>query len=186
MRLNSISLLALVALWIPATCVAQEPTPGPEHAVLKQEVGRWEAKIKMWAGPGEPVESAGMEVNKMIGGFWLVSDFKGDMMGQEFQGHGTFGYDAAKKQYSGSWIDSFSPNVMHMTGNYDAATKPMTYVGEGMAPDGTAMKSKLVTVFKDDGTRHMTMHAPSPDGGDEMVKVMEIVYTKMKRESQQE
>ena len=55
----------------------------------------------------------------MIGDFWIVCDYTGSFEGLKFVGQGSFGYDAKKKKYVGTWIDSFSPNVTHMVGTYD-------------------------------------------------------------------
>ena len=86
------------------------PKPGPEHAVLKDEAGSWDATVESFAAPGQPpMLSKGIETGTMVGGFWLVSDFKSEMMGQPFLGHSTLGFDPAKKKYVSTWIDSMTP-----------------------------------------------------------------------------
>ncbi|RMF39036.1 MAG: DUF1579 domain-containing protein, partial [Planctomycetota bacterium] len=111
---------ALLVGWLAgSTCWAQPPEPGPEYRILKKDVGRWIAKMKMWEGPGDPIEAEGTEINRMVGPYFVVSDFKVELNGQPFAGHGVFGYDAEKKKYVGSWIDSMSPIAMHMVGEYD-------------------------------------------------------------------
>ena len=92
----------------------------------------------------------------MIGDFWIVSDFSGDFEGMAFTGHGQFGYDAGKKKYVGTWIDSFSPNVTKMVGTYDADKKTMTYETSGVGMDGNPSKGKNVVVYGED-KRAMTM-----------------------------
>ena len=37
-----------------------------------------------------------------MGGFWQLSAFKSEMMGQPFEGRGATGYDPAKKKYVGN------------------------------------------------------------------------------------
>src|SRR5688500_16062582 len=66
------------------------PKPGPEHDILKKDAGIWDATIQEMTEPGAPPkESKGVETNTLAcGGLWLVTDFKGEMMGQPFQGHG--------------------------------------------------------------------------------------------------
>ena len=87
------------------------PKPGPEHQLLKEDEGTWDAKVEVFPGPGAaPMVSKGVEVNTIgCGGLCLITDFKGEMMpGQPFHGHGTATYDPQKKKYVGSWTDSMS------------------------------------------------------------------------------
>ena len=177
-------LVALVTFCSVGFALAQPGAPaGPEYAVLKQDVGKWKAKCKMWMGPGDPIVSQATETVRMLGEHWAISDFHGSMMGQAFSGHGMFSYDAKTKKYIGSWADSMSPNLMHMTGTYDEATKTMTMEGMGAGPDGVLMKHKLITVYKSDDTKVFTMHGgPAEGGADQMTKMMEITYTRMKHD----
>ena len=179
---NFCSTTMLVALIFCGTTtligqVPQLPKPGPEFDVFQSDIGTWDVEIKTWGGPGEPTVTKGKETNRMLGGFWMVVDFQGNMMGMDFKGHGIYSYDADKKQYVGTWVDSMSPNKMDMIGKYDKDNKSMTY--EGMAPgmDGKPAKHVLKTTYNDDGTRSMTMHVQI---GENMLKFFEMNYTKAK------
>ena len=174
-----IGLCLMVILANATTVCGQAPAAGDEHEVLKKDVGVWIAKTKMWQGPGEPLESEGVETNRMVGEFWLVSDFEGEFGGMPFVGHGTMGYDPKAKKYVGTWIDNFSPHGTQMSGTYDKKTNTFTAEGTGLDPLGNPMKTKNVTVYKDDGTRVMTMYAQLP-GAEEMTKSLEITYEKKK------
>ena len=149
--------------------------PGPEFDALKSDLGTWDVEIRTWGGAGEPTVTMGKETNRMLGGFWLLSDFQGDMMGMVFKGHGIYSYDAEKKHYVGTWVDSLSAKKMDMIGKHDQDNQTMTY--EGMAPgvDGTPTKHVLTTQYKNDGTRVMTMHMKA---GETMVKIFEMNFTK--------
>ena len=175
-----ITMLAGVMFCGATTLVAQEtklPKPGPEFDILKADVGTWDVEIRTWAGPGEPMVSKGKETNRMLGGFWLIVDFEGNMMGLDFKGHGVYSYDVKKKHYIGTWVDSMSSNKIDMVGRHDKDKKTVTY--EGMAPgmDGQPAKHVLTTKYNDDGTRVMTMHIQA---GEDMVKFFEMTYTKAK------
>ena len=92
----------MVAVSFPSQSVAlmQAPTPGPEMDILKNDVGEWDVEIKVWSQPGaEPVVSKGSESTRIFGGFWTITNFEGKMMGLDFKGHGTYGYDTKKKKY---------------------------------------------------------------------------------------
>ena len=174
--------LALLMSYVPAE--AQDlPKPGPEHKILAQEEGPWDASVKAFMGGPDapPAVSKGTEVNTlMTGGFWLVSKFNGDFGGLPFEGRGQFGYDSIKKKYVGTWVDSMSPTLSVLEGTYDAKTKTMTYVGDGV--DVTSKKKftqKMVTKTNDDGTRVFSLYMKM-EGDDKETKFMEITYTKQK------
>jgi uncharacterized protein DUF1579 len=142
------------------------PSAGPEHALLKRDVGVWDARVEMWEAPGgEPTVSKGVETNRLLpGGLWLISDFKGEMAGQPFEGHGIRGYDPEKKKYVGTWVDSMTTRLSVDESTYDAATKTMTGTFETPGPDGKLMKLKAISVWKDDNTRTFSMSVPTQDG----------------------
>ena len=152
------------------------PKPGPEQAILKRDEGIWDARVEMHMGsPGAPPEvTTGVETNTLVGGLWLVSDFKGTMGEQPFHGHGTFGYDTSKKKYVGIWVDSMSTTLAHSEGNYDAATSTLTMMGEGVGEDGKPMRFREVVKWTDPNNKVFTMYMPGPDGRE--VPGMTITY----------
>lgn len=156
------------------------PKPGPEHDILKNDVGTWDANVEMWMAPGAPpAVSKGEETNTMgLGGFWLITDFKGDFMGTPFQGHGTAGYDPIKKKYVSTWIDCMGPSLNVGESTYDAATKTMTGYSDGMDMSGKPSKSKMVNEWKADGSRVFSMYNTGSDGKETLG--MRITYTKKK------
>jgi hypothetical protein len=155
------------------------PQAGPEHEVLKGDVGTWDATVESFMpGAAQPMVSKGTETNILVGGLWLVTDFKGDMMGQVFQGHGVSGWDANKKKYVGTWVDTMSTGLGLTESTYDKGTKTMTGTFEGPDPSGQVMKMKSAVVWKDPDTRVFTMSGPGPDGKD--VTMMRITYKRKK------
>jgi hypothetical protein len=154
------------------------PQPSAEHEVLKHEAGTWKADATFFMPDGSEMKAVGKETNRMIGGFWIVSDFAMDMGGAPFHGHGTFGYDSKNKKYTGSWVDSMSPHVLHMTGTWDAATRTFTHLGDGLDMMGNPEKSKSTVVFSEDmKTRTFDRWVQAP-GAKDWTKAMTIVYTK--------
>jgi hypothetical protein len=158
----------------------EEPQASEEHQVLQLDVGTWKAAGKLFTpGVDEPTEFEGVETNQMVGSMWLKSDFKGDFFGTEFVGHAVGGYDPSTKKYVSSWVDSMNPYAMHMQGTYDKAKKTMTMETSGKDPAGNPTKGKSVVEYRQDGSRMMTMYTQA-EGADEMTKMMEIHYTKIK------
>jgi hypothetical protein len=99
-------------------------------------------------------------------------------MGMPFEGNGQFGYNPTTKKYAGTWVDTMSPYPLSMEGTWDEKSRTMTQLGTGKDPQGNEMKMKITTVYNQDGSRLFTMYGMMPD--DEMVKMMEIKYTKSK------
>jgi hypothetical protein len=157
------------------------PKPGPEHAVLKMDVGTWDASVEMVPGPGAPpMTSKGVEVNTIgCGGMCLITDFKGELMpGVPFQGHGVATWDSVKKKYAGSWTDSMSTGLAITEGTYDPASKKVTGSMEGPSMTGEVVKSRTVVEYKGTNSRVMTAFAPGPDGKE--MQLVRITYTRRK------
>src|SRR3954452_3140191 len=103
---------AAVVLIAGAAKAQQPPRPSAEHERLKQMAGEWDAQVKLALGPGKTQESKGEYTAKIeVGGFFLITEFKGELAGAKFQGRGVTGYDPFKKKYVGTWIDSMSPGI---------------------------------------------------------------------------
>src|SRR5208283_1512581 len=127
------------------------PKPTPEHERLVQDVGTWDATIKSWMqGPGsEPSVSKGVEIAKLMpGGLWVLSEFHGKFGDMAFHGQGQTGYDPVKKKYIGTWVDSMSPSIMIMEGDFDPRTNTFTTYSKGVDPAGKPYDAKMVSVHK--------------------------------------
>ena len=154
-----------------ARSIAQAPVKlGPEHELLKNMEGTWEATVKTGGQ-----ESKGTMVFKMgLGGAWLVSHYRGDFFGQKFEGQGMDSYDQAKKKYVSVWADSMSTAPMVTEGTYNPADKKLTMEGMGPGQDGKLGKITMVTEYKDKDTMIATMMSPGPDG--KQAEMMSITY----------
>lgn len=152
-------------------------TPGPAHAVLNAFEGEWHATVLSWMAPGmEPEKSEGkMKTRWVLGGRWLHQDFKGDFAGMPFDGVGAFGYDNVKKEYIGTWTDSFSTGLMVTRGSYDAPSKTFTLTGEFADPmTGKDVKARNVFKIVSPAEHTMEMYCPGEDGKEFLT--MKIVY----------
>jgi hypothetical protein len=157
-----------------------QPQPGPEHAVLQNDEGTWDATVEMTMGPpgSAPTVSKGVETNTLVGGLWLVTDFKSTLMDQPFQGHGIAGWDPIKKKYVSNWVDTMSSSISLGESTYDAATKTMTGWMEGPDMTGKITKWRSVVEYKGPDTRVFTMFMPGPDGKE--VQTLKITYKRRK------
>lgn len=168
---------SIAALALAAPSWAQQG-PTAEHKKLAELTGTYDAVVKSWYAPGsEPAESKGVEIRKMLGDFWLVADFKGNVGDAPFEGHGVTGYDPTKKKFVGTWVDTMTPSVLITEGEYDPATKTMTQYSEMVEPSsGQKMKLKMTTAHQD-GKEVFTL-SMGDSTGKEFTKSMEITYTK--------
>lgn len=163
------------------------PKPGPEHAIFKDSVGAWDAKVEAFMAPGaDPMVSSGVETSRLgCGGLCLITDFKGSFAmapgaaPMPFEGHGTETYDMGKKKYVGTWIDSMSTGLSMSESTYDAATRTMTGTMEGPDLSGQVSKMKAVTTMKDPNTRVFSMYNVGADGKETLG--MRITYTRKKK-----
>jgi hypothetical protein len=179
----SAALIAVLAA-ISSTVGAQEQQAPPQlpqatehHRILQQDVGTWDATMKIWpAADAAPLESKGTEKNELLpGGMWLVGRFEGEVLGMPFTGASTLGYDPVEKKYIGTWIDSMTPYLTTLKGDYDVATKTLTAIAEGrdFEKGGAITKSKQISRDIDENTRSFEIHM-NEDGKER--KVMEIMY----------
>jgi hypothetical protein len=156
------------------------PQPGAKQAVLKNDVGVWDATVEMFMAPdAPPFASTGVATNVMgCGGMCLIGEFQSEIMGQPFSGHVMTAYDAMKKKYVGMWVDSMSLGPSFSEVTYDPATKTMTGTTEG--PDMSGQITQMVTrgEWKDADTRIESMYSQGPDGKD--VLRMRISYKRRK------
>ena len=179
MKLRNAVMGAVVAAATTLSQAQQMPTPGPEHDVLKQDVGNWDATIEMLVPGAPPAPSKGVETNAMAcSGLCLATDFKGEVMGAPFEGHGLTTWDPARKLYIGSWSDSMTSGIATTEGTWDAAKKVLN--STMLTPDGNGGTVKLrSTVEYSAGKRVFTLYQPSPDGKD--APSMRITYTRQKK-----
>jgi len=156
--------------------------PGEVHKMIASMSGTWNFENTFWMDPAAPpMKSTGKAVNKtVLNGLFQESVHSGNMMGMAFEGHGTLGYDNAKKMIVSSWVDNMSSGLMRLEGPWDAASKSVTLKGKCVDPV-TGKDCDWREVFKvvDDNTHMMEMYGPNPKDGKEM-KMMEIKYTRSK------
>jgi hypothetical protein len=141
------------------------PKPTKEHEWLRQLEGSWAGEIDMLIDPmnpakplEKPLRSKFTENTTLLGGWWALAAFKGEVMGETFEGRGQYGYDAEKKKYVGTWIDSMMPHLWQYEGSLDPSGKVLTL--EAMGPDcmnpTAQLKYRDVHEIVDRDTRRMS------------------------------
>jgi len=165
-------LAATLTLGLAAGAYAQgppPPQPGPEHEILKRDVGVWDATIEMAAPGMPPTTMIGVETSTLMAGRWLVTEWESDMMGQPFEGHGITGWDPAKGAYVGVWADSMNTELSYSESTFDPETNTLTGWMEMPDPMGGKTRAKTVEEWPDENSRVIKIY---PDGSDEPFMTM--------------
>lgn len=152
--------------------------PGEQHEQLAKLAGDWKATLR-YQTPDMPEAqfSEGTCTNTLIlGGRFLQSDFRGDMMGMPFQGLQLLGYNNLSGEYESLWIDEMSTHMMYATGTGNEDGSELKFEGEALDPMSGEMVPYAYTVtIAADGTHVMDMYSPMGENG-EMVKTFSITY----------
>ena len=192
--LTACAVTAMVALAAdekkPAPAVSEEEmmkawaaaaTPGPAHKVLDGYAGEWTVHTKLWMKPDAPVmESDGTASGKwLLGKRYIDVTMKGTMMGQPFEGRGTYGYNNMRKTYECAWLDNMGTAMTLTTGTASTDGKTLTYEGKMDDPMSGAKDKvfKFIERFVSKDEILSEMHDPALG---EKSKMMEIVYKRKK------
>lgn len=162
--------------------------PGENHKLLEGFVGKWTYHVKFWMSPdpaAPPMEYSGEAVTKPImGGRYFQSDVSGKMQmpgadgkmtDMDFKGMSIDGYSNAKKKFESSWVDNMGTGILNSEGDYDPASKAITYKAEYVEMPGKLTKMREVVKITD--KNHHTFEFYEDHDGKE-VKTMEISYTR--------
>lgn len=150
-------------------------TPGDMHKMLASETGNWTAAMTMFMDPANPTKSeSSVEIKMGLGGRYQESRYKGKVDGMDFEGIATVGYNNASQKFESTWRDNMGTGLMFTTGEYDPATKSITFTGSSTDPMTKKDKKfrELYTIV-DDNTRKMEMFEDDPRGKE--YKSMEII-----------
>ena len=82
------------------------PEPTKEHQWLSQLAGEWVSECEALVPGQESIKAKATENARIIGGFWLVGESDGEMMGTPVKTILTLGYDPRRGKFVGSWIGS--------------------------------------------------------------------------------
>ncbi len=154
-------------------------SPSPEHEILTREVGTWVAEGRWYPGgpDSDPVAFQGEETCRMVGDFWLVTDYRSEMFGQAVAGHSQLGFDPDRGVYYGTWIDSMAPSLLMLEGSYDDETQTLTLVGTMTDPkSGRKEPIRLQTTYVSETTKRFSMAITSPDAPGQFVDELVMTY----------
>ena len=111
-----------------------------------------------------------------MGGRYLVSTTKGEMMGMPFEGMSIMGFDNAKKVYTSTWIDNMGTGIMMSEGKYDEANKTIHMTGK-MSDPATGKDMEIRQEIKTPDAKTQITEMYCKQNGQEF-KNMEIKLTR--------
>lgn len=163
--------------------IVERGNPSDALEILAPLTGRWDYKAAMWAVAGaEPDWTTGKMSSRMIlGNRFLSSELNGsyNVGGQDIpvNGQGLIGYDAVKKSFSTSWVDTLNTGMMTGSAKYDEKKKVLTETGKFINPLTAAEESYRTEVgFTDSESYKRTIFATGKNGKER--KFMEIEYSR--------
>lgn len=131
--------------------------PGEPHEEMAHWLGEWDCQVTI-SGMGPdvpPMTSRGSAMFSWLHeGRWMKQEFRGEMMGQPFNGFGISGYDNYRKQYVDMWVDSMSTSMATMRGNTMPGSDVMVMFGEMDEP----MTGEIGKIVRNVITRHSDDH----------------------------
>lgn len=177
--------IAVVTSVLALLAAGQDPPqmPGPvkEHDWLQQFVGEWESEAEIaQQGDKPPVKTKGSETVRSVGGFWIMGENRGEVMGRPFTGILTVGYDPGKKRYVGTWIDSMTSTLWTYEGAVDPGGRTLTLEAEGPSPDapGKLRRYRDTTEIKDKNCKVLRSSVLGDDG--KWTTFLTVTYTRKK------
>jgi hypothetical protein len=163
---------------------AQEPgvgqlgRPRAEHKILNLFAGGWKAESLYKDEDMGEFKALGRETSELVcTGKWLVQDLEAEVLGAPYRGHGILGFDPNKRRYVGVWIDDQLDHLSLSEGSWDRDARQLTMYAQTRDRYGKPAAQKMVTTFRDDGTRHEEVFIAT--GGEE-TSIYETVYERDK------
>ena len=152
-------------------------TPGEEHELLARRAGSWNVRTKMFMTPdAEAVDMDATADSRMIlGGRFLLEEFRGTLMEEPFEGMLVFGYNKLSDEFFGLWMDTWGTAVHSSSGTRgeDGAIRMVGSMKDVLTPEGRAWRH----VIRDEGSGFVVeLYDTLPDGTEWMV--MHLTYTR--------
>ncbi len=151
---------------------------GPQHEALAGRAGSWTVEGKVWMEPGAdpmPMQATAM-TEVLLGGRYIVEEFKSDFMGMPFEGRLMQGYDNLTQEYWSLWTDSMSTGyfISHGTETSPGHIELRGTANDILTPNGRP--TRMTTTDNGDGSYTMKMFDTREDSGE--FQSMELRYTR--------
>jgi hypothetical protein len=107
------------------------------HNQLQEIIGNWEGNTKTWFEPGVVADESPMtgSIRPVLGGRFLMHEYKGSLNGEAFEGIAFYGFDIASNVFQSAWIDSFHMGTGILFSTETASDKGFSVLGSYGGPD---------------------------------------------------
>ena len=178
-------LLILSALWTSAHAqetpeMPEMPRPTAQHQWLQKLAGDWDTSFTIHMPGQPPMTNKGTAVFRPIGGFWIISELHGEMMGAPFQGVQTLGFSAEKQEFIGTWVDSMSDYQWNYRGQLNDDRTSLTLLCAGPCPLRPGELSQFKEVLEVKGKDQLTFTSSVQDEDGEWATGVVIEYRRKK------
>ena len=151
----------------PPCCMdgMDKPAATAEHAWLERFVGTWDAQVEAFMEEGKPgFVTKGEEHTTKVGDLWILAEGKNTVFPYSYRF--TLGYDADRKRYVGTWIDTMFAHLWVYEGTVDTSGRILTLETEGPNPmeQGKRTRYREVTEFVSDDRRVFTSSRLTSEG----------------------
>jgi hypothetical protein len=117
---------------------------------LKRFAGTWRFEKLFTKADGSTAGKLGAGEIKaeLIGGFFVVCKWSGNVYDADYSAVQTLGYDIDKKAYSGLWIDNTMSYQWQLQGSWEADRKELVITASGPGPTGGICRFRERYQFK--------------------------------------
>lgn len=105
------------------------------HQLLQALQGDWQGETRTWFQPDQLADESPWtgSFRPVLGGRFMVYEYRGRLMGKTLEGFALFGYDAGTDRFEAAWGDSahmgtalmFSQSGVHPAGVYTGSESPL-------------------------------------------------------------
>jgi DNA-binding transcriptional ArsR family regulator len=140
--------------------------PGNEHKRLEALVGDWRLDAEFRISPAAKWEktSGRASYKQILGGRFVTEEASINLMGNQFEWMGIYGYDLRALKYTAVWVDNGDTGIERAEGTMDDAGKTITLNGEQAGPGPGTQPYKWVMTFDGPSRFTIEMHMVGQDG----------------------
>lgn len=110
----------------------------PEHKLLARFVGEWDFEKRSVPENGAEAEVVGKGTvsGELVGGFFVVCRWSGEVYETDYKAFQSLGYDIKQQKYTGCWIDSTMSYRWELNGTLDEKSDEFIVTSSGPGPTG--------------------------------------------------
>ena len=127
--------------------------PGDEHKRLEALVGDWRLDAEFRLSPAAKWEKTAGRASykKILGGRFVTEEASINLMGNQFEWMGIYGYDLRALKYTAIWVDNGDTGIEQGEGTLDESGKTLVLRGEQARRGSGTQPYKWVLTFDEPG-----------------------------------